>query len=64
MALTQKKKKKKREFEDCLNSKKKKREFEEFTKYSERFFDLSNLSLIDGWSKSLEGVPSFPIHKK
>ena len=63
MALTQKKKKK-REFEDCLNSKKKKREFEEFTKYSERFFDLSNLSLIDGWSKSLEGVPSFPIHKK
>ena len=24
-------------------------------------FDLSNLSLIDGWSKSLEGMPSFSI---
>ena len=24
-------------------------------------FDLPNLSLIDGWSKSLEGVPSFSI---
>ena len=24
-------------------------------------FDLSNLSLIDGWSKSLKGVPSFSI---
>ena len=24
-------------------------------------FDLSNLSLIDGWSKSLEGMPSFCV---
>ena len=65
MALTQQQKKKKKDNSKiALTQKKKKREFEEFTKYSERFFDLSNLSLIDGWSKSLEGVPSFPIHKK